>query len=250
VWTVQDNSLQAYRRAYNALKEQILSHRLAGGQRLPCERELCREHGVSRITIRHALRLLEQDGLIRRRRGSGTFVRSLRAGKLPILNADFTGSMRSYAPNLERRVLCRRETSLPPRIAELLDRPEGQCLYAERLDVLEGKPVAYDRAYIPAELAGRIDEAMLVRVDFLQAWAQAEGLTISHGSQSVEAVAAGEDDALRLAISPGQPLLLATDVIYGPSSRALALFEPLYRGDCVKLVSTVREVRHDGTYSH
>ena len=56
------------------LKERILRGDYRDGKRLPAERQLAAEHGVSRGTVREALRLLEQDALLSRRRGSGSYV--------------------------------------------------------------------------------------------------------------------------------------------------------------------------------
>ena len=56
------------------LKEQILSGKLGPGDRLPSEAEQTRRFGVSRVVIRQALRILEEQGLIVRVKGKGTFV--------------------------------------------------------------------------------------------------------------------------------------------------------------------------------
>ena len=56
------------------LRERILRGDYRDGQRLPAERQLAAEHGVSRGTVREALRLLEQSALLTRRRGSGSYV--------------------------------------------------------------------------------------------------------------------------------------------------------------------------------
>ena len=56
------------------LREQILQGAYHDGQRLPAERHLAAEHGVSRGTVREALRLLEQGALLTRKRGSGSYV--------------------------------------------------------------------------------------------------------------------------------------------------------------------------------
>ena len=48
----------------------------APGDRLPSDAELCEQYGVSRMTARQAVQLVATDGLIDRRRGAGTFVRT------------------------------------------------------------------------------------------------------------------------------------------------------------------------------
>lgn len=68
-------TLPKYRRVYNALREEIDGGALAAGQRLPSESALVKAFGASRITVGRALRDLQQEGLIERRAGSGTFVR-------------------------------------------------------------------------------------------------------------------------------------------------------------------------------
>jgi len=59
---------------YNKIKQQIISGELSPGTRLSTEMEIASENSVSRITATRALKELEQNGLIRRRKGSGSYV--------------------------------------------------------------------------------------------------------------------------------------------------------------------------------
>ena len=88
----------AYNKLYNILRDQILDRTFAPGDKLPTEREICDNFGVSRITSRHALRLLEEQGLVERHRGKGTFVRQTRQKKIPIVDWDYTGSLNKAGP--------------------------------------------------------------------------------------------------------------------------------------------------------
>lgn len=63
-----------YRRIYASLKEQITAGTYGPGDRLPCERELCGQYGVERVTVRKALKLLSEEGLIEKRTGIGSFI--------------------------------------------------------------------------------------------------------------------------------------------------------------------------------
>ena len=63
-----------YLKIYEDLKSQIINGILAGGERLPTEMDLIQKYGVSRITAIKAMQKLENDGLVKRTRGSGTYV--------------------------------------------------------------------------------------------------------------------------------------------------------------------------------
>jgi GntR family transcriptional regulator of arabinose operon len=71
-----------YRQVYSALKRDIQAGRLKRGDRLPSEAELVRTYGASRITVGRAVRELQNAGLVDRRAGSGTYVRTSQAGSL------------------------------------------------------------------------------------------------------------------------------------------------------------------------
>jgi len=98
------NATKAYAIVADKLRRQIVSGKLPPGAQLTAERELCTDFGVSRITIRHAVRLLAEEGLLQRRHGSGTYVKLNPTQHIPLM-IDYTGSMRDHAPRLQRRVL-------------------------------------------------------------------------------------------------------------------------------------------------
>ncbi len=88
-----------------AAKYQLLAERLReelrrnsghAGYRLPTELELSRQYQVSRQTVRHTLRLLEEEGLIRRRQGSGSFATGLLPGAAPRQIAVVTSFLDDY----------------------------------------------------------------------------------------------------------------------------------------------------------
>ncbi len=233
---------QAYNQVFDALKKQLINCFYAPGQKIPPERLLCREFGVSRITVRHALRLLEEQGLIERFPGRGTFVRSVRPKKIPILICDFTGSVQSQAPNMKRKLLARKEISPPSHIANLLGLEQSQrCLLAIRLDLLFDEALAYDRAYILSEFTSSLDDEILAAIDFLELWLEREGLDISYYVENIEAVEADSQAVEYLGVSPGSVMLGTTDICYDTHGRAIAVFESIYRGDRIRLISTTKK---------
>lgn len=71
---IAHGELPLYRRVVDALREEIARGALGVGERLPSEDALCRRFGVSRHTVREALRILRDEGLIASRQGAGTTV--------------------------------------------------------------------------------------------------------------------------------------------------------------------------------
>lgn len=241
---------QAYLRLFNVLKEQILSGVYVPGQKIPTERELCAHFGVSRITARHALRLLSEQGMLDRQAGRGSYVRSARPAKLPILQSDFTGSVRKEVPNMKRQLLSNQLSIAPSHIVTILGLLKAEkCLIAERLDLIEDEPLAYDTAYIPLNLTGSISDEMLTRIDFLESWLAAEGVTLSHSVESIEAKLADIEAAKKLAVDQIAPVLAVMDTVYITDGRVAGVFESVYRADRFRLISTIRR-DHNNVDSH
>ncbi len=229
----------AYRKVYNVLREKILDKALPAGEKVPPERVLCDTYGVSRITVRHALRLLQDQGLVERFPGKGTFVRAMREKKMPILDMDYEKYVKNEAPNIERRLLTS-EKILPPEdvMKHLGLLKSEECLLIERLDVINDEPLSYDKGYIPLGLSSSIDDEMLRKVEFLRLWEKGEGLSISYIQSSTEAVGADQIASERLQIPVNAPILMTTDVVYSSDGKGFAVFITAYRGDRYTLVST------------
>ena len=100
-------STTAYSQVADALCRRMLTGKLQPGEMLPPERELCEQFASSRITIRRALQILVEDMLVVRRQGSGTYVSATASRKIPLLNADFYGSLSLHAPDISRQLECR-----------------------------------------------------------------------------------------------------------------------------------------------
>ena len=230
----------AYHKVYNVLREKILDKSLKADEKIPPERVLCETYGVSRITIRHALQMLQDQGLVDRMPGRGTFVRAPKQKKMPILDMDYEASLAKSAPGTVRKLITSEEI-LPPEeiMQELRLLKSEQCLLIERLDILNNEPLSYDKGYIPLNLSAAIDADIICRVDFLHVWAKQEGLTISYIQSSTEALKANQIDSERLGVPVGFPVLLTTEIFYSAEGNALAAFITVYRGDLFKLVSTI-----------
>lgn len=204
--------------------------RLVPGARLPSERELARRARVSRMTVRHALDSLERRGLLTRRvgRGGGTFVAE---PKLELAGlAALSHQLRTLGLTAGARVLSACE--LPAGPAELGDGPAYELV---RVRLADGRPVALERTWLPADafpglLEAPLDGSLydLIRARYPEAPVRAV--------ERLEPTVATADDARALEVAPGEPLMAVERTAYGASGRVLEVGRDLFRGDRVRVV--------------
>lgn len=231
----------AYKQVADSLRRQILGNQFKPGQRLPPEREMCRQYGASRITVRRALQVLADEMLVLRRQGSGTFVSPTPTRKIPLLNTDFSGSVADHAPDLTRRLESRKWMTPNEEVcARLQLSRDAKILYARRTDLLDGSPVAYDDVYLPESDADRLDKNDLAELRFLERWQSVQQIQIDYVTQEIEAMAAHEEQASLLGIVVDSPLLMETNVFFLDTATACGLFQSYYRSEMFRVVSTVQ----------
>ncbi len=139
--------------------ETALRVRLEGGEfaeRFPTDHQLVEEYGVSRQTVREAIRHLNRTGILRRERGRGTVVNTAEFEQpLGALYSLF-GSIESTGVEQRSDVLAL-ESTVEPAIAAQLDLADDtSLLFLERVRFAADEPLAIDRAWLPMAIAGRL----------------------------------------------------------------------------------------------
>ncbi|MCK5844997.1 MAG: GntR family transcriptional regulator [Victivallales bacterium] len=193
-----------YRRLAFKLKKDIFEGRLKSGDKLPGEFELAETHGLSRTTARLAVRELESESLVYRRRGSGTFVRNT-----TVLSSPFSMFARTKADGMVRRVLTQQWIEADNELASILGIPLGSALFAfRRLDVLEGVPVAFDDGWIVGAYAHRLGREDLEVLEFWEHWQREQNLVVLKSDLEIGAEKAGDERAGILKVPPDSPVLV------------------------------------------
>jgi GntR family transcriptional regulator len=235
--------------------EGALKHRLDTGEfddRFPTDNELVEEYGVSRHTVREAIRHLNRSGILRRERGRGTVVnRTEFEQPLGALYSLFQSIESSGA--VQRSVVLSKREELDPAIAERLERPaDTQLLFLERLRFADDEPLAIDRAWLPMEIAAPLmssDFAHTALYDELEAkcgirpdagWERIAPLLPIPEERSLLAMRRGEAAFFleRLGSADGSPIEWRTTTIRGDRYRYVSHFEA---GTAPRLVASAHD---------
>ncbi len=212
--------------------EQAMRARAAGlrpGDVMPSDAELCEEFGVSRQTARNAMQRLQQEGLVQRLPGRGTFVAEppihRQAGSL----ISFTDEMRRKGRRPSSRVLRSGLVAGPAGTLKALAADGDEVFGLVRLRLADDEPIAIEASAFPAELAGTLQAADLETGSLFDALVAA-GRVPTAGRAELRAGAATDADA-PLDVAPGAPLLIERRLIFDQSGRPLELTESRYAAD-------------------
>ncbi|MFN8556350.1 MAG: GntR family transcriptional regulator [Dehalococcoidia bacterium] len=136
----QNSEAPLFHQLLSILRDEILGGAYHPHDRLPSEQELCRRHGVSRATVRMALDKLEEQRLIYRRQGKGTFVRPPEPRLSLSTDPSFARELRlrGVEPGLRTLVIGRRR--MPAAVAVHFPDTDGAAFYVERLILGDGAP--------------------------------------------------------------------------------------------------------------
>lgn len=201
------------------LRTAIVGGTRAPGERLPSEPDLARTLGISRPTLRDALRALEDEGLVRRVHGSGTYVtgRPLLRNNLE-RNAGVTDVIASFGqvPGTLARMVA--EEAAPAWVTAALG--IEQALVLRRIRTADGRPVVYSIDYVRPGTP----------VDGESLYA-AFGAAINHGVATLRPVTADAFLAGALVVAEGAPLLELRQVDYDEADAALAAAQEYHVAD-------------------
>jgi GntR family transcriptional regulator len=150
-----------YLRIYTELRDRITGGQWPAGAALPSQRELADEFGVSMMTLRQALQLLADEGLVGTRHGLGTYVTPRFAHDLGHLRS-FAADLTAQGAAVTTRLLAAAAVAPPDAVGARLGGPP-EVLRLRRLRLVGGRPVILQTSYLPVPLPGGTDPADLVR---------------------------------------------------------------------------------------
>jgi GntR family transcriptional regulator len=226
-----------YYQLQEALKEQIESGVWKPGDALPSEPELARRFGVSRVVVRQALAILEDDRQIARIRGRGTFVAhpkiDYRAGGLSRLLTTQRG------PDVALHVLDKRTLQVERSISEALEaEPDAKIVRLTTLLSLRGVPLAISYSFFhPDEVTWLVEAAHVGRKLPTGLTLAEHGVELERSQLSIETSQCGQFEADRFGIPHRSAVFLVLCTEFRRTPDGTSPFEVArveYRGDIMQ----------------
>jgi GntR family transcriptional regulator len=219
-----------YLQLQRRIMDEIASGQLLPGDSLPAEREMAIQTGLSRVTVRKAIRTLVGMGQLLQRHGSGTFVAAKveRLEQALSLLTSFTEDMARRGRSVESVWLERAlHRPAPEEVMALGLSTDEMVARLERVRQSDGVPLAIERASLSASTLPN-PEAVSTS---LYAALESRGLRPIRAVQRISAANLGQLDAGLLGIAPGSAGLKIERISYLASGRVVEFTRSLYRGD-------------------
>ncbi|MFT3972491.1 MAG: GntR family transcriptional regulator [Amaricoccus sp.] len=225
-----------YRRLKGAMERTIATCGLADGAGFPGERVIADRLLLSRVTVRRALALLEEDGVLSRRQGARTEVAARVEKALPALTS-FSEDLRARGILPGCRWLSKRIAWPSPGEALALGLRSGaEVVRMRRVRTADGVPIAVEQAAVPASLLPSPD---LVGDSLYEALGRL-GLQPQRALQRMRAEVATPGDAELLDCAEGSPVLYSERRCFLADDRVVEHCETRYRGDVYEFLLELR----------
>lgn len=223
-----------YKELADELREEILSGHYHGDT-FPTESDLCKRYGVSRFTVREALRSLQTEGLISRRRGSGTSIQpaAARGGALhqPLSNV---AEILQYARNTRASFERLSDGPLPRTVAEQLGLLAGgrwTRFQGLRRSAESTEPLALTVAYVHESLAMIVDRIDPTEDTIFKQIERLAKINFVKVTQDIQAIAANAEVAKALGIVKRAPCLRILRCYHDATNRILEISASHHPGD-------------------
>ena len=224
--------LPLYKRLKSALEAAILSNALKSGAVLPGERVLAETLALSRVTVRKALALLEEEGLLNRRHGFKTEVGSRVEKSLSTLTS-FSEDIR--ARGLVPGCVWLSKQISRPSPAEMMAlgiAGNANVVRMKRVRTADGAPIAVETSAVPIRF---LPSTEMVK-DSLYEALEARGFLPQRAIQRMRSRAATPEDAQHLHCDAGAPLLMTERRCFLGDGQIVEYCESRYKGDVYDFV--------------
>ncbi|WP_251716455.1 GntR family transcriptional regulator [Lactobacillus agrestimuris] len=200
-----------YIRIHNQIKRDIENHVYKVGDRIPAERQLATKFGVSRMTLRQAIKTLEDEGILERRLGSGTYVASQKVQEKMSGIMSFTEITEANGQTPSSKLISYQIGK--PSLSEkerLGINADDEVLRMERIRFADDTPICHEVVTIPYSLVKNISKED-ISSHLYEALAK-NGYQIGRVTEHISAAVCSENDARLLKAKKGEALITRRQV--------------------------------------
>lgn len=233
------------------LRSEIEKGRFKPEEKLPSENELAKKFDVSRVTIRRALQSLENDALIYRCQGLGSFVSDERTTHNLIRLTDFNEDMAKAGLEASSKVIVFEPVETPAWLSDILNIDEGRkVIRIDRLRLGNGEPIAFDSTWLPALYGQLLDKDALKETTIYKQLEEDYDIPIVRGCYRMSAELAEKELARHLDVPEKSALFLIDRISYTIGEKPVYYQKRYYRNDRVMYEMTLeRDQADDGDSS-
>ncbi len=232
--TYDRSQVPLYLQVAIALRQRIARGDWSPGGKIATLEELEREYQVARVTVRHAVDVLQREGLVQRRQGKGTFVtKQLAESRWLHVEAAWESLISPHKDNVPRAV----SVAYPPAVPRL---EQGEAELAPRYQFLRsvqysgGEPFSIASVHIAEDIYRRAPEQFVTHTA-LPVLISLDTVTIREARQTMVIGAADTETAALLKTALNAPTMEARCIVIDERGVAIYVGEIVYRGDCIKL---------------
>jgi GntR family transcriptional regulator len=241
-----------YYQAQHTISQRISRGEYAAGSQLPSESELSRELGVSRVTVREALRVLAQEGLLVKVQGKGTFVSTNAAVHQP--TRSFTGYLEDLYDQLERvsvKQIDIGRTTITDDMRSILGLSEEakEVVRIKRTRYVDDEPYAFTINLLPLEIGIYLTAEKLKTSPLVRILEEDLKIQIIHAHETITAAAADAEVSQSLDVPFLSPVVYVRRVLFTVEDSPLQIVDSYYRADKFHYSVHLVRVQSDGKWS-
>lgn len=229
---------QLYFQLYDILLKEITNGKYKAGELLPTENDLIEQYGISRVTVRKAMDLLQQDGLIVKKRGYGTYVcpKKMEQNMKKVMH--FSEEMEQRGVKSSTKMISNEMIPACQQIAEALQIPEGTPLIrVARLRYANDKPLRLEIAHLVYSQCPDVYGKDFSSISLRKMLQSQYDITWSNATQRIYAVNAEEKIAGLLQVQENSALIYIERISFLKNTQPGEYLQCYYRGDSYYLTT-------------
>lgn len=238
---LERDGVSLYRQAAGLLRGRLEQGFWKVGDRLPALEVLMAEYGVSRITMRQAIALLEQDGLLKRGQGRGTFVTGDATRERWLIVPTEWQALIQHIGSMSGHFVSLNEGCVEPQLKPTDGTPAATYWHTRRVNYADGVPYSVASIFVDERLRRRAPEAYRSEV-ILPLLARHLGSRLGRATQNLEVATADMEAARLLSLAVGTPVVKVRRVVSDVKACVVYCADVIYPASRLRIETTLYPV--------